>query len=380
MLVSTKDYIGGVEYQDGTIESTYHAEGRVFFFTNDAQVFTHRHEYAIKDHLGNIRLWVSDLDNDGILETPSEILQEKHFYPFGMEMEGPWMQGGANNPYQYNGKELVSDFGLNLMDYGARWYDAAVGRWWSVDLMAEKYSVTNPFAYVTNNPMKFIDPNGMELTISFKGFNKAEKEQAIKTVKSWLQRGLGDAYSVGISKKGKVTVSQNDNYKGEVSEGSSQLYGMLQEAQNNGDTKFTMSAETDEVNVDNDEAATMDYGDLQKIENMQNNTDEPNVITPQGKIAKMIYEQYGIQTQGKSHDEVHNEGVDLEDLVNGSKRGDESEFDMVTLPGPEYYIRAQWKINGKDIVINQEMRLTKDGKAHITQFRQFYDSNVKRKE
>ncbi|MEZ4884911.1 MAG: hypothetical protein R3E32_09315 [Chitinophagales bacterium] len=85
------------------------------------------------DYLGNIRLWVSDLDNDGILETPSEILQEKHFYPFGMEMEGPWMQSGANNPYQYNGKELVSDFGLNLMDYGARWYDVAAARWWSVD-------------------------------------------------------------------------------------------------------------------------------------------------------------------------------------------------------------------------------------------------------
>jgi len=37
------------------------------------------------------------------------------------------------NDYTYNGKELNEDFGLSLYDYGARWYDAALGRWWSVD-------------------------------------------------------------------------------------------------------------------------------------------------------------------------------------------------------------------------------------------------------
>ncbi|MEZ4884904.1 MAG: RHS repeat-associated core domain-containing protein [Chitinophagales bacterium] len=94
------------------------------------------------------------------METPSEILQEKHFYPFGMEMEGPWMQSGANNPYQYNGKELVSDFGLNLIDYGARWYDAAVGRWWSVDPLAEDYASLSGYNYVMNNPLRLVDPDG----------------------------------------------------------------------------------------------------------------------------------------------------------------------------------------------------------------------------
>ncbi|MEZ4884896.1 MAG: RHS repeat-associated core domain-containing protein [Chitinophagales bacterium] len=114
----------------------------------------------MKDHLGNIRLWVSDLGNDGIIETSSEILQEKHYYPFGMEMEGPWMQSGANNPYQYNGKELVSDFGLNLLDYGARWYDAGAARWWSVDPLGEEMSAWSPYNYVFDNPIKLTDPDG----------------------------------------------------------------------------------------------------------------------------------------------------------------------------------------------------------------------------
>ena len=157
ILISTKDYIGGVEYQDGQIEATYHAEGRVFF-TSSSQ---YRHEYAIKDHLGNIRLWVSDLNGNGILETPNEILQEKHYYPFGMTMEGPWMQSGVNNKYQYNGKELNEEFGLDWMDYGARWYDAAAARWWSVDLMADILEEWSPYAYVYNNPLSFNDPTGM---------------------------------------------------------------------------------------------------------------------------------------------------------------------------------------------------------------------------
>jgi RHS repeat-associated protein len=115
------------------------------------------YEYSLKDHLGNAR--VSFRANGSALS----VLQENHYYPFGMEMEGAWAaQVGTENAYQYNGKELNEDFGLNLSDYGARWYDAAVGRWWSVDPLAEKYTSMTGYHYALNNPVRFLDMFGMD--------------------------------------------------------------------------------------------------------------------------------------------------------------------------------------------------------------------------
>ncbi len=172
-----QDYLaGGIEYrQNGTgskrVESVFHPEGR--YFNVNAEVSTTiswRREYNIKDHLGNTRVVITDRDGDGVLDitgsaATNEVLQEQHYYAFGLGFEGPWVQNdGASrdNRYLYNGKELNDDFGLGWNDYGARWYDAAVGRWNGVDPKAQKYINLSGFAYVGNNPMIYWDPNGME--------------------------------------------------------------------------------------------------------------------------------------------------------------------------------------------------------------------------
>ncbi len=91
----------------------------------------------------------------------NEILQEHHYYPFGMAMEGDWVDNPVKgNRYWYNGKEWNEGFGLEWYDYGARWYDPAIGRWSAVDPLAEIYKEWSPYNYVLDNLIRFIDPDG----------------------------------------------------------------------------------------------------------------------------------------------------------------------------------------------------------------------------
>ena len=100
----------------------------------------------------------ADLNGDNEVDE-TEILQQNHYYPFGMNMEGAW--SAESNKYQYNGKELNTDFGLDWNDYGARWYDAGLGSFTTIDPLGEVMSSVSSYSYSFNNPFSFNDPTGM---------------------------------------------------------------------------------------------------------------------------------------------------------------------------------------------------------------------------
>jgi RHS repeat-associated protein len=91
----------------------------------------------------------------------AETVQEDHYYPFGLQLSG---QSFTNttllNKYLFNGKEKQDQTGM--YDYGFRQMDPVLGRWFCVDRMAEKYLSTSPYVYVFDNPMRFIDPDGLD--------------------------------------------------------------------------------------------------------------------------------------------------------------------------------------------------------------------------
>jgi RHS repeat-associated protein len=166
-VIELRDYSNGIEYVGGVLNRFANTEGAVIRNSNGQ----YQHEYVIKDHLGNARVTYQDGINNGASSLASyndgtittlDIKQIDHYYPFGAKMDGNWNTGViyGSNRYQYNSKELVSDFNLDWYDYGARYYDAAVARWWGVDLMSEAYNSETPFSYCGNSPMSHIDLGG----------------------------------------------------------------------------------------------------------------------------------------------------------------------------------------------------------------------------
>ncbi|MEN7549518.1 DUF6443 domain-containing protein [Rapidithrix thailandica] len=111
----------------------------------------------------DVNVWFDDLK---ITHTPEVIVQENHYYPFGLNLAGLEKQGSPDHKFQYNGKEKQEEFGLNWMDYEARTMDAQLGRFHQIDPHAENYHSWTPYNYVANNPILMIDPDGKDWVIT----------------------------------------------------------------------------------------------------------------------------------------------------------------------------------------------------------------------
>ena len=110
----------------------------------------------------NIPFIPTNSNSDKVLNaTTRTVNQSTNYYPFGLAIT---TTGTSKNKYLYNGKELQPSNGY--YDYGARMYDASVGRWFVVDPLAEKFIGLNAYVYCANNPILLADPNGKDWSIS----------------------------------------------------------------------------------------------------------------------------------------------------------------------------------------------------------------------
>jgi RHS repeat-associated protein len=189
--------------------------------------------YQYKDHLGNVRVSFGRKSNGSL-----EITDSNDYYPFGMNhlKTGSSMFGaGKYQNYKYNGKELQES---GMYDYGARMYMNDIGRWGVIDPLAEKMRRYSPYNYAFNNPIMFIDPDGMEgkhigftetvkadgtkvitMTVTGKIINETNHKYTNEQLSSYANRLSNSFKSVyGIKEDGyevnvvtNISVATNDN-------------------------------------------------------------------------------------------------------------------------------------------------------------------------
>ena len=167
-----------------------------------------------------------------IVYTVREIVSYDDYDALVMILNGRSINFGfADDKYKFTGKELDTE--TEYFHFGARAYDGRLGRWNVVDPLFEKYPNVNPYNYALNNPLKFIDPNGMwvdensELNLGDDGKFFAEKPKSKKkkqTVSTTTKNSTGETTVVNIGGSFALLFGVNFNIGVATSNNSSYLY------------------------------------------------------------------------------------------------------------------------------------------------------------
>ena len=164
---TTTDYCGNVIYENGTQKLLLTEEGYINL------TGTQQYHYYLKDHQGNNRV---------VINQSGTVEETNHYYPFG----GVFGTTGNTQPYKYNGKELDTKKGLNWYDYGARHYDAVLGRFITVDALYDKHFKVSPYVYCGNEPVGRIDPDGNDWRVQTHYNRETDKIEYKITVRAAL--------------------------------------------------------------------------------------------------------------------------------------------------------------------------------------------------
>ncbi|MCG8724248.1 hypothetical protein G1K63_12075, partial [Tenacibaculum finnmarkense] len=172
--------------------------------------------YQYKDHLGNVRLSYTDNDNNGVIDASNEIVEESNYYPFGLKHKGYnsikniGIGNASAQKFGFGGKELQDELNLDWYDVSARNYDPALGRWMNLDPLSEDMRRHSPYNYAFDNPVYFIDSDGMKPNDRWKS-----GEDGTLT---WVNNDGGDTtdYVDNVDSSGNVTSTDTYSVETEV--------------------------------------------------------------------------------------------------------------------------------------------------------------------
>jgi len=126
--------------------------------------------FYIKDHLGSVRV---------VLNSSNQIVAANDYDCWGYPLENRSYQSDDID-YKFTGKQRDAETGYDY--FGARYYDARIANWGSVDPLFEKHIGWNPYNYVLRNPIALIDPDGMQ--VSIQGYTKETQTLIMNDLKT----------------------------------------------------------------------------------------------------------------------------------------------------------------------------------------------------
>ena len=193
-------------------------------------------QYALSDHLGNLRVIFTDKNNDGLIrqsldDNLNEVLSFRNYSPFGLELGGSHKNLDYQNGYKFGGKELDNFTGLT--DFGRRNLDAPLARFTTQDRFSEKYFGMSTMGYAAGNPVNLVDINGDSLDVYelLKSKTHAAAFALFATSrdgKAWLDQYASKGQKVVINGKTIYESSKNGEYH---NKGINLHYGLKNEPQ-----------------------------------------------------------------------------------------------------------------------------------------------------
>ena len=227
----------------------------------------------------------------------------------------------AQNKYRYNGKELQNQefsdgSGLEEYDYGARFQDPQLGRFFNQDRFCEKLYSLSPYQFAANDPLLFVDNNGDSLIVADLSKNNAATEK----FKKLSDKSLGGFYTTKVDKDGNVTLDKTDQ-KGEMTKEQKAYYDNLSGIidPKKGAVTVGLVQGSNDVLVGSYSLQEIDVDDVEKFEGQVG-------VTAGGVMAHELVEQQTKQL-GKfgdnkaDYDKAHETGIQAENKINNSTRG-----------------------------------------------------------
>ena len=176
-------------------------------------------EYKLTDHLGSTRMTYKLNFTCGAVYQNANIQYMADYYSFGKIVREYINPGTAAEKYQYTGKERDTESGYDY--FNARNYHSEVGRFLSVDPMAGKYTSLSPYNYTMNNPIRFIDPDGMEVETDFLNTDSRQTLH-VEDGKNQIALVSNEQFNQvqGLSSASSWNRGQSDQYEGIINSSS----------------------------------------------------------------------------------------------------------------------------------------------------------------